>query len=340
MFLGLLSLSLSGAKAANAQWANYGSNIANTNAGYVGIGTSLPTALLEVVGSTTNSSLKAGGFEIGSYSVDNNWASNNIYYNSGFKYRGNGYGDQMYFYNGDIRFLTAGSNSGGAGVAANLTPQLVIKNNGYIGIGTTSPSYKLHVVGDSYVSGNSTVGGNATVGGSATIGSATVNNILTLKTYPTWSDNNKVLMIGSSGMVGVVDTTNWDKNANDDVTTLVNTYGLSIGTSGTIRMIGLNPAAVTSTTWGNGSAFTWTFNSGASEPGLTFDNGTVSVNNASLNVNGAVKMNSGTRPACTGSMRGTMWYTAGIGGTGIGTKDTFSVCAQDDWGTADWRTLY
>ena len=303
-----LSFLLMGAKTANAQWATYGTNIANTNTGNVGIGTSAPVGLLNI-------DKWSGIYEAIRIGNPNN---NNA--DKGAKIRF----DQANTESGHITNSYSYSlGSWGMGFATGWTTSdmLTIRGNGNVGVGVVNPLYKLHINGDGYFNGN-----------------ATINNILTLKTLPAWSDNNKVLMVGSSGMVGTVDTTNWDKNASDDVTGLINTYGLSIGTSGTMKLVGLNPTAVTSTTWGSGSPFTWTFNGGTAQPGLTFDNGSVTVNNASLNVNGAVKMNSGTRPACTDALRGTMWFVK----MGLGTteKDSFAVCAQDNNGTSDWRTLY
>lgn len=51
------------------------------------------------------------------------------------------------------------------------------KTNSRVGIGTTSPSYKLHVVGNSYFGGDATVNGDLTTNASLTAGSATINGM-------------------------------------------------------------------------------------------------------------------------------------------------------------------
>jgi hypothetical protein len=112
--------------------------------GNVGIGSiSSPLTSLEIAGSTTNSSIKAGAFEIQSYSLNNNWIADNVYYNGGWKYRSTGYADQVYFLNGNISFLTFPSGSAGAG--ATPSTAMIILNSGNVGIGTASPAYKVHI---------------------------------------------------------------------------------------------------------------------------------------------------------------------------------------------------
>jgi|GEM_PF-2044098 len=61
--------------------------------------------------------------------------------------------------------LLATSFAADSGTIAN---SLIV--NGSIGLGTTSPSQKLTVVGNTSVSGNSTIGGNGTITGNSTIG--------------------------------------------------------------------------------------------------------------------------------------------------------------------------
>jgi len=58
---------------------------------------------------------------------------------------------------------------------------------------------------------------------------------------------------------------------------------------------------------------------------------------AKLDVNGGVRLNTGTaKPSCDGNSRGTFWFTQG----GFGVKDTAEVCAKDAGGSYAWRVIY
>ena len=64
----------------------------------------------------------------------------------------------------------------------------------------------------------------------------------------------------------------------------------------------------------------------------------ITVPSQKLEVNGGIRLNTSTaKPSCIGSIRGTMWFTMGVGTS----KDTLEVCAQGTGSTAPaWRTLY
>ena len=100
-------------------WAVSGANIHNTNTGNVGIGTTNPTAKLDVRGGLLVDS-SSGSLRIGYPSLANQWHFNTM----------NGGADLQLWEN-----------------AAN-TVRMYFKAGGNIGFGTTSPAYLLHVVGD------------------------------------------------------------------------------------------------------------------------------------------------------------------------------------------------
>jgi hypothetical protein len=121
----------------NAQWATSGNNIYNTNSGYVGIGTNSPTNILDVsknmMGAQVIIHNLGGGGGAGFTMVDDASSANwkfKATASGGFKIRDHANG---------LNVIVIEPSS--------LANAIYIKAGGNVGIGTSSPSYKLAVNG-------------------------------------------------------------------------------------------------------------------------------------------------------------------------------------------------
>jgi len=127
-WLGLAFAIIAFPQIANAQWTSTGNDVYKTNTGgNVGMGTSSPTQKLDVVG---NILLDSSG----------NWYGINKISGQARAVMFNGavLSDSDYLYFGSL-------NNGFKFVDANNSPLVTIKENGSVGIGTTSPRGKLEV---------------------------------------------------------------------------------------------------------------------------------------------------------------------------------------------------
>jgi trimeric autotransporter adhesin len=140
-------------------------SITITNAGNVGIGTTSPTAKLEVFSEIASSSILTitSRFPGGGASP----AADGIVFGQTFS------GGVPAIYRSFALVYNAGaigtfsireSNSSAADPITNGTDRLFISNSGNIGIGTTSPTYKLTVAGDLAVTGTFRVGNSQDAG--------------------------------------------------------------------------------------------------------------------------------------------------------------------------------
>lgn len=125
--------------------------------GNVGIGTMSPSHLLDVDGSLRLRQSGGGNptaslIELGNRAGGRTYGINfNAYYDGIWKYRSSDEAASIGFEaDGDLAFSTMAD--GAADSALTFSPRITIKNNGDVGIGTTSPSEKLDVEGNIDVS--------------------------------------------------------------------------------------------------------------------------------------------------------------------------------------------
>ena len=197
--------STAGSSGAGALVVQGGISVSNTGVasyfgGNVGIGTAGPVTALQVVGI-----IKTGSVEIQSIALSNSIIGDNIYYDSGFKYRATAAGSLAYFESGDFEIRTA--PSGSAGAAATLTQVLTVKQNGNLLIGTTTDAgQKLQVNGAATFAGAVTANSGAFNGQTAPASGASTeiiygSNTGTMQAYDRTNSAYKTMAIAGSSVV-------------------------------------------------------------------------------------------------------------------------------------------
>ena len=163
-----------------------------SSSGYIGIGTTDPTSTLEVLG-TDNYPVKikgsaGGGFILGSYDATAGgfWSSAAIPSANNYALLARSTHTYISAPNGDIYFLLANS----------AIPMIIKKTTGNVGIGTTSPIYKLSVAGDLAVTGTLRVGGGANPGA---LGEILMSNGTAA---PTWVNTSTLGISGNDYTAG------------------------------------------------------------------------------------------------------------------------------------------
>jgi len=117
----------------------------------VGIGTTSTVGILSLPINTTNSQISTGSIEIQSYTINNSWVGDNVFYNgTNFIRRSTGYASQIYFQtNGGIAFFQ--SPSAASGTTPVFVTSLILANTG---AATFSSSVTIEGNGSTIRSGN------------------------------------------------------------------------------------------------------------------------------------------------------------------------------------------
>jgi len=143
----------------HAQWTTNGNDIGNSNSGNVGVGTTSPSVKLHIFHSSTNTNPANIDFPDLALGLRNTSNTNGNMTLITFQDSA-GWGNALFgavqtsHTNHSADFIFRTRNEG------TFEERLRIRSDGNVGIGTTTPTAKLHVAGDGKITGSLTVDGN------------------------------------------------------------------------------------------------------------------------------------------------------------------------------------
>jgi len=201
--------------------------------------------------------------------------------------------------------------------ATGTTDKMVVTDTGYVGIGTNAPAVPLHLKG------------------------ANINDtkIISHYTGTTASGGGNILMFHNNDPT----TNNGLPQANDRLGNVM--FGSYIGSLG---VAGAGISAFAEGAWTNtASPSYFTFQTTPAGTTTRYErmrvtgSGNVGIGTGSptqkLEVNGGIRINTtATKPTCSLTIRGTMWFTQAA----TGVADTLEVCAKQANGTYAWMPLF
>lgn len=326
-----------------------------TNSGNIGIGTANPGALLDI-----NGQIKINGGSPGAGKVLTSDAAGLATWGT----------------------LSSGLPAGTSGQTlrydgANWVANDIIYNNGVnVGIGTTGPTEKLHVEGDTLIDIYSGVGTQGGLFFREGFTNANKYNLAILTEDFGGGGSMDALSISAFDGIRFVTGTN---DATGERVRITNSGNVGIGTANPQQKLEINGALRFSETDSDNAyfsevtpdgdnkinirltladdnsddekfeIFTDYWNGSASDravhyftaAGNAYHYGKLGIGttapNESLEINGGLRLNTtAAKPICNAAKRGALWFTQGAAGV----KDALEVCAKDAADIYNWRTIY